>query len=487
VWYLSIDHCEQEFLAITALHMHHAVYEAQERMPIEDLTVLIKGMVALRLKITTKGGVFGEDCIIAEQHAGLRADMNVNCVTFVMVIFISRQTLFELVDNFPAAKRWLERCTKILTLRAGLKKYYAAHKRELKHIADRQHAAELTRSTKQVAPMLGWGGNLHPCARRGSLQGSLREQGDLVTARRRPDRRPDQGSFAGNIIAARCRGGRRRSSAGLGSGGAAIFADVMYKKKKKSLGIEPRSSSVLAGSDPAGSTEEMRSSIAMLQQRVYQAHSLQLSHGQQLQQLGLQQLSMEGKLETMLAMLTQVVAKVNVAKVDQVGPLMGQVARAEMPSESSRTKSRSSSPAYQRDRGHRPSKPLERGHESPSGRRGRQHSHRGEHGRGGSRSQSPDRPRRSHRTNSPSMLPRPPSAAAAELLRGVTAVPRRGRGRLLWAAGAVMTSPVAGRPASGNLSTIAGGSQAEVAEEARAEWFEAEVKSNQSGPSDMEA
>ena len=50
-----------------------------------------------------------------------------------------------------------------------------------------------------------------------------------------------------------------------------------------------------------------------------------------------------------------------------------------------------------------------------------------------------------------------------------------------------MTPPVAGRPASGNLSTIAGGSQAEVAEEARAEWFEAEVKSNQSGPSDMEA
>ena len=53
-----------------ALNMHHAVYEARELIPVNDLTVLLKGMTAMRLRIITKGGVFGEDCIILFQRPG---------------------------------------------------------------------------------------------------------------------------------------------------------------------------------------------------------------------------------------------------------------------------------------------------------------------------------------------------------------------------------------------------------------------------------
>ena len=47
--------------------------------------MLTKGMTAMRLKIVTKGGVFGEDCILEDRHCGMRDMVKVNCLTFVQV------------------------------------------------------------------------------------------------------------------------------------------------------------------------------------------------------------------------------------------------------------------------------------------------------------------------------------------------------------------------------------------------------------------
>ena len=45
--------------------------------------------------------------------------MQVSCLTFTMIVILPRKTIFEIVENFPAAKNWLDHCTKIMTLRAG--------------------------------------------------------------------------------------------------------------------------------------------------------------------------------------------------------------------------------------------------------------------------------------------------------------------------------------------------------------------------------
>ena len=189
-------------------------------MPIEDLTVMIKGMVAQRLKVTSKGGVFGQECIIAEQHSGLRTDKYVSCVSFVMVVVISRETLFELVESFPAAKRWLERCSKILTLRAAFRKAYAIFRQEQKHISRANNLK---------------GANLLLARATGRLRKSdlLRKSATKLhlTKRRLSTTKGfvERGFYAD------------KSRTNYGNDGAAIFADVMYQRRIKPTPNPPAS------------------------------------------------------------------------------------------------------------------------------------------------------------------------------------------------------------------------------------------------------
>lgn len=62
VWYFSLDNCEKEFLAVVALNLYGAVFEAREVLPTVDLTVISKGLAARRLVIHTKGAVLGMVC-----------------------------------------------------------------------------------------------------------------------------------------------------------------------------------------------------------------------------------------------------------------------------------------------------------------------------------------------------------------------------------------------------------------------------------------
>lgn len=122
VWYLKDTEIEREYLAVIALNMGVSVYESQELVPTDDLTIITKGMVAMRLHILGKGAVLGLDCIILDQHAGLRDKAKGNCVSFVQTATISRAMLFELMGPFPRATSVLMRASRRLTLRAGLRK-----------------------------------------------------------------------------------------------------------------------------------------------------------------------------------------------------------------------------------------------------------------------------------------------------------------------------------------------------------------------------
>ena len=185
--------------------MHHAVYESHEQLPIEDLTVLIKGICAQSLKITSKGGVFGEDCIIPKQHSGLRTNLYISCVSFVMVVVISPETLFELVENFPQAREWLERCSKILTLRAAFRKAYAIYRKEKKN-----NTRSSERMKRQIAPAV------KPSKSKQTMVSLFR---GAKSARR-------QISTTKKTLFAQPVPDLPNNS----SGGAAIFADVMYQQ-----------------------------------------------------------------------------------------------------------------------------------------------------------------------------------------------------------------------------------------------------------------
>merc|ERR1719409_1306463 len=124
VWYFSLDMVEKEFMAVVALNLHGAVYETRETLPTVDLTVLMKGMAAMKLRIFSKGTVLGTDCVIPDEHIGLRDLDTANCLTFVQTSQISRARLFTIVEHFPVAKLHLRKAAAIYTLRQAFRQYY---------------------------------------------------------------------------------------------------------------------------------------------------------------------------------------------------------------------------------------------------------------------------------------------------------------------------------------------------------------------------
>ena len=317
VWYLHDDHCEKEFLAVrphahtpchrviartlskprrsspnyaqvTALHMHHVVYESQEQVPVHDLTVLIKGMISQRLKITTKGGVFGEDCIIPERFSGLRTDQYVSCISFVMVVVISRETLFELAENFPHAKKWLNRCSKRLTIRAAFRKAYAIYREDHK-LKTKPSALQKRPNGPAAAPSKRW----------------RKALARLKAARRHIDlelKKPELGS-CNDILAT------REHSAFTENGGT-IFAEVMYQQRRSNPLPNQSPPNPPAPTRPRYKKNKEAESPMIQRVSVSPDTEDTLRNAKELRHamstLELQQLSLENKVQTMLEMLTKV-------------------------------------------------------------------------------------------------------------------------------------------------------------------------------------
>ena len=297
VWYLHSDHVEKQFLAAVALNMQHAIYEARELIPVQDLTVLIKGMTAMRLRIITKGGVFGEDCIIDDRHLGLRDLVKINCLTFVYVVFIPRHTIFELVESFPAAKTWLNHAAKILTLRAGLKKYYAAYKRELRR---QREAARDGVCPGRLQPMNAK--QIGRIVRQQSLDLLQREAGLRYLPEDDEAEQPGAGAGAGAGKAAMH--GRIPEDMALETereSAAIIFADLMHQKRLLTLpGAAPR--------EEETKEARLQRSMSIMAERVENARSVAADTAGRLETLARQQQLLDQKMELQLTMMTQLIA-----------------------------------------------------------------------------------------------------------------------------------------------------------------------------------
>lgn len=278
VWYLKSDFVEKEFLAVIALNMHHAVYETKERMPTVDLTVMLKGMAALRLKISTKGGVFGEDCLIPEKHSGLRDATGVSCLSFVMVAFITRKSLFGLVQNFPAANHWLVRCSRILMLRSGMTKYLIVYKREQRRRSVERQPGVQTMTSAEIARLATTGSSsvMNPFFRAAMASAQAQEQHGV--------------------------------QAQHGVSAATVFADLMYAKKMNTL------KGAACSEEDEAKEKFLRRSLTALNSRVEDTRSLQADQTQRLDQLTRQQELMDQKMETRIALLTQIVTSIEMLK-----------------------------------------------------------------------------------------------------------------------------------------------------------------------------
>lgn len=123
VWYFNgtSEPMEQQFLAVVALNLTPAVFEAREIIPTGDLTIIDRGVASLRLVMLGKGMALGKDCVIPDRHAALRSQEAAYTLTFVQTAFISRQLLFAAVEHFPVAKQVLKRAAAVYTIRAAFR------------------------------------------------------------------------------------------------------------------------------------------------------------------------------------------------------------------------------------------------------------------------------------------------------------------------------------------------------------------------------
>jgi len=154
VWYLQRDKCETGFLCEVALNLKPAVYEIHENMPIKKLTVISRGLVAQRMRLIGSGKVLGSDCILKENHWGLRDSDPVMCLSFVHVACISRGTLFELAAQYPMAERNLSESARHMTVRMSLIIYYRNFVRHNRRLPGRIGLEEATSAAymKRIRP-----------------------------------------------------------------------------------------------------------------------------------------------------------------------------------------------------------------------------------------------------------------------------------------------------------------------------------------------
>ena len=129
VWYLRRDKCENGFLCEVSLNLRPAVYEIHETLPIKKLTVITRGLVAQRMRLISQGRVLGIDCLLKDQHSGLRDLDPVMCLSFVHVACISRDTLFNLAAEYPRALQTLGQASRHMTIRSALMLYYRKYVR----------------------------------------------------------------------------------------------------------------------------------------------------------------------------------------------------------------------------------------------------------------------------------------------------------------------------------------------------------------------
>ena len=199
IWYFSLGQqhsfrnieCEPQFLSLVALNLTTTVYEAREVIPTYDLTVIVRGVVARRLVMLTKGAVLGTDCVIPETLEALRPLEAAYSLTFVQTSMISRASLVKLVEHFPNSKAALNHAAAIYTLKGAFRLAWTQHKRLLREkgmlgarVSSQEVHSGALQYTKGAAVLAAYGGGNRgmSCAGGGGMVADVGETFTQLTA-----------------------------------------------------------------------------------------------------------------------------------------------------------------------------------------------------------------------------------------------------------------------------------------------------------------
>ena len=89
IWYFNHANprwqVEADYLGMVALYLRPGVFEMNERIQMDKLTVIVRGQVWQNVRMFASGGVLGIDSIIDAKHDALRELAPAHCLSFVQV------------------------------------------------------------------------------------------------------------------------------------------------------------------------------------------------------------------------------------------------------------------------------------------------------------------------------------------------------------------------------------------------------------------
>jgi len=111
---------EQEFLASTAISMSVAMYSLREYIPVEDLTLVERGIAAKEGRLMTKGAYAGSDMILNMSY--LRDKQPLIALTvIVQVLVLERSVLLELLEQYPRALQRVSKAAFVIAFQRVVK------------------------------------------------------------------------------------------------------------------------------------------------------------------------------------------------------------------------------------------------------------------------------------------------------------------------------------------------------------------------------
>lgn len=107
-------HIRDDCLSAIAVTLRAMVYAPNEIIPGNELHIVMRGVAAQAGRIITRGNVWGEDMIL-ENHtlANLRP---VRALTYIDVSAISREELFDVLNEFPLTRKKIQRAALLMAI-----------------------------------------------------------------------------------------------------------------------------------------------------------------------------------------------------------------------------------------------------------------------------------------------------------------------------------------------------------------------------------
>lgn len=107
-------HIRDECLSAIAVSLQASVYAPQEIVTGFKLHIVMRGVAGQQGRIITRGNVWGEDMILEARH--LARVRPVRALTYLDVYALSREDLFDILEDYPATKKRIQRAALLMAL-----------------------------------------------------------------------------------------------------------------------------------------------------------------------------------------------------------------------------------------------------------------------------------------------------------------------------------------------------------------------------------